>query len=154
MNDLYDGLDFPRTQTALAALRFAKRVEHPAVFNHNMRTYLSGRFAGEQDGVLPGRDDEALFLGCVLHDVGLSAEGDGDQTFIVGGADLAARFLTELGLGDDTVETAWDAGALHLRFEIARRKRPEVALVTTGAGYELGIHPRHPLPDGYPGAPR
>ncbi|ASU81958.1 HD domain-containing protein [Nocardiopsis gilva YIM 90087] len=151
MDTLYDGLDFPRTETALKALRFAKRVEHAAAFNHSMRTYLYGRFVGEREGLLPGRDydDELLFLGCVLHDVGLSAEGDGDQRFDIDGADLAARFLTEQGLPEDRVEVVWDAIALHLCFDVARRKRPEIALVTTGAGYDLGVDARHPLPDGY-----
>ncbi len=92
--------------------------------------------------------DELLFLGCALHDIGLREQGNGDQRFDLDGADLAAGWLTERGVAPDRVEVVWDATALHLSFEIASRKRPEIALVTAGAGYDLG--PEGPtLPDGY-----
>lgn len=88
--DSYGELPFPRTELAEAATRFAQRIEEPAVFNHSMRTYLYGRIVGEQRGLRPGHDydDELLFLGCVLHDAGLSEEGNGDQRFDIDGADL------------------------------------------------------------------
>jgi hypothetical protein len=51
-------------------------------------------------------------------------------------------------LAPEKVEVVWDAIALHLCFEVAVRKRPEIALVTAGAGYDLG--PEGPaLPAGY-----
>ncbi|MFC5748399.1 HD domain-containing protein [Actinomadura rugatobispora] len=148
--DAFDGLPFPRTDLAVRAMRHARRIEDPAIFNHSMRTYLYGRFLGEQEGLRPGRDydDELLFLGCVLHDAGLSAEGDGDQSFEIDGADLAARFLAGEGVADDRIAVVWDAIALHLCFAVAARKRPEIALVTAGAGYDLGPH-GPALPDGY-----
>ncbi|MGV9305879.1 HD domain-containing protein [Nonomuraea sp. NPDC003727] len=149
--DTYGDLPFPRTEPALKAMRFARDIEEPAIFNHSMRTYLYGRFLGEQQGLRPGHDydDELLFLGCVLHDVGLSDEGNGDQRFDVDGADVAARFLTEQGVAPDKVEIVWDAVALHLFFDVAHRKRPEIALVTAGAGYDLTPAAAHPLPAGY-----
>ncbi|WP_210407909.1 HD domain-containing protein [Allokutzneria sp. NRRL B-24872] len=142
---------FPQTELAVEAVRFARRAEAPAIFNHSMRTYLYGRFLGERRGWRAGLDydDELLFLGCVLHDIGLSEEGDGDQSFDIDGADLAARFLTDQGVSADRVEVVWDAIALHLCFEVAQRKRPEIALVTLGAGYDLGPNRDHPLPEGY-----
>ncbi|MCY9786577.1 HD domain-containing protein [Nocardiopsis sp. EMB25] len=146
----YDGLDLPDTDLALSATRFARDAEHPAVFNHSVRTYLYGRHLGEHQGLRPGHDydDELLYLGCVLHDAGLSDEGDRDQTFDVDGADLAAEFLSDRGLADDRVEVVWDAIALHLSPHIATRKRPEIALVTAGAGFDLG-----PLGPGGPALP-
>lgn len=149
--DDYRDLPFPRTDLALEAMRFARRVEEPAIFNHSMRAYLYGRFLGERRGLLPGRDydDELLFLGCVLHDTGLSTQGDGDQPFDLDGADVAARFLAERGMAADRIEIVWDAIALHLYSGIAVRKRPEIALVTLGSGYDLGPDPEHPLPRGY-----
>ncbi|MDG9702517.1 HD domain-containing protein [Streptomyces sp. DH37] len=141
MTDTYGGLPFPGTDLALEALRFARDAEDPAIFNHSMRTYLYGRLAGERRGLLPGRDydDELLFLGCVLHDIGLTPEGDGDRSFDLDGADLAARFLTERGVEPERVEVVWDAIALHLHHEVAVRKRPEIALVTIGAGTDLDL---------------
>jgi len=81
----------------------------------------------------------------VLH--GLSDEGDGESRFDLDGADLAARFLTDHGLADDKVQVVWDAIALHLT-DIASRKRPEIALVNAGAGFDLGAGPVA-LPGGY-----
>ena len=148
--DDYRDLPFPRTDLAVNAMRFTRSITEPAIFNHSMRSYLYGRFLGEARGLQPGRDydDELLFLGCVLHDAGLSDRGNGDQRFDIDGADLAATWLTEQGLAPEKVEVVWDAIALHLCFEVAVRKRPEIALVTAGAGYDLG--PDGPaLPEGY-----
>ncbi|MFG3440267.1 HD domain-containing protein [Nonomuraea sp. NPDC047897] len=148
--DAYGDLPFPWTTLTLKAMRLARSMEHPAIFNHSMRTYLYGRFLGEHQGLRPGRDydDELLFLGCVLHDAGLSERGDGDQRFELDGADLAAEFLAEQGLPPQKVEVVWDAVALHLCRDIALRKRPEIALVTTGAGYDIGGDGPE-LPPGY-----
>jgi hypothetical protein len=146
----YRDLPFPRTELAMDAMRFTRSITPPAIFNHSMRTYLYGRFLGEARGLQPDRDydDELLFLGCVLHDSGLSDRGNGDQRFDLDGADLAAAWLTEHGVAPERVEVVWDAIALHLCFEVAARKRPEIALVTEGAGYDLG--PTGPaLPAGY-----
>jgi HD domain-containing protein len=138
--DGYQDLPFPRTELAVNAMHFTRSITEPAIFNHSMRTYLYGRFLGEAQGLQPDRDydDELLFLGCVLHDAGLSDRGNGDQRFDIDGADLAAGWLTEQGVAPEKVEIVWDAIALHLYFEVAARKRPEIALVTAGAGYDLG----------------
>ncbi|GAA4679937.1 hypothetical protein GCM10023347_38320 [Streptomyces chumphonensis] len=151
MSEAHAPLPFPRTDLALAATRFAREIEHPAIYHHSLRTYHYGRALGERRGLLPDQDydDELLFLGCVLHDTGLSDHGDGDQRFDLDGADLAVRFLRAHGLGDDRAEVVWDAVALHLSPEIAGRKRPEIALVTAGAGFDLGIEGPGPLPPGY-----
>ncbi|MEV0701894.1 HD domain-containing protein [Saccharopolyspora sp. NPDC050389] len=151
MTDTYSELPFPQTDLAHSAIRFVRGIEDPAIFNHSMRTYLYGRFLGEQRGLRPDHDydNELLFLGCVLHDSGLSNEGNGDQPFDIDGADLAARFLTDHGLPADRVEIVWDAIALHLCYEVATRKRPEIALVTAGAGYDLGPAGFAALPPGY-----
>ena len=145
-----DDLPFPRTEVAEDAVRYVRAISAPPIFNHAMRTYLYGRFLGEVQGLRPDHDydDEVLFLACVLHDVGLTDAGNGDQSFDLDGADLAARYLTERGVAADRVEVVWDAVALHLTGPVAQRKRPEIALVSAGAGYD--IQPRGPvLPTGY-----
>ncbi|WP_049565023.1 HD domain-containing protein [Nonomuraea sp. SBT364] len=148
--DAYGNLPFPWTALTLDAVRFARDLEEPAIFNHSMRAYLYGRFLGDRQGLRPGHDydDELLLLGCVLHDAGLTEPGNGEQRFDLDGADLAAEFLTGQGVAPERVEIVWDAIALHLCPEIAARKRPEIALVMAGSGYDLG--PEGPaLPPGY-----
>ncbi|GAA1408423.1 hypothetical protein GCM10009639_58160 [Kitasatospora putterlickiae] len=145
-----DELSLPATELVRRTLAHAKRLLPAALFHHSVRTYLYGRLLGEQRGLRPGRDydDELLFLGCVLHDCGLSAEGDGDQRFELDGADLAVRFLEGEGVASDRAQVVWDAIALHMDREIAERKRPEIALVALGAGFDLGGGPER-LPPGY-----
>lgn len=142
-------LSLPRSTLAEKARLFAADNLSPAILNHSVRTFLYGRFLGERQGIRPGRDydDELLFLGCVLHDVGLSGTGNGDARFDLDGADLAARFLAGEGFPADKVEVVWDAIALHLS-DVAARKRPEIALVNAGAGFDLGAGPAA-LPAGY-----
>ncbi|RJL22991.1 HD domain-containing protein [Bailinhaonella thermotolerans] len=149
--DVYGDLPFPRTALAEAATRYAREIVPEPIFNHCMRTYLYGRALGEARGMRAGHDydDELLFLGSVLHDTGLSEPGDGDQRFDLDGADLAARFLTERGVAADRVEIVWDAIALHLHYDLALRKRPEIALVSAGAGYDLGPAGPFTLPEEY-----
>lgn len=149
--DAYDALPFPRTVVALNTLDFVKGIEDQAIFNHSLRSYLYGRLLGERQGLLPDRDydDELLFLGCLLHDVGLTHEGNRDCCFHLDGADLAVDFLTEQGVSPERAEVVWDAVALHLHHEIAVRKRPEIALVSTGAGFDLGFEGRPALPADY-----
>lgn len=150
VNNEYGELAFPATELARDTLRHAQALVPAAIFNHSLRTYLYGRLLGERRGLQPDRDydDELLFLGCVLHDCGLSTEGNGDQRFELDGADLAVSFLTEQGVSPDRMEVVWDAIALHMDREIAVRKRPEIALVALGAGFDLGGGPSA-LPDGY-----
>ncbi|MER5351033.1 HD domain-containing protein [Kitasatospora sp. NPDC002551] len=143
-------LGLPATQLARRTLAHARSLLPAALFHHSVRTYLYGRLLGEQRGLRPDHDydDELLFLGCLLHDSGLSAEGNGDQRFELDGADLAVRFLREEGVASDRREVVWDAIALHMDREIAERKRPEIALVALGAGFDLGGGPNR-LPPGY-----
>ncbi|MEU8511634.1 HD domain-containing protein [Kitasatospora sp. NPDC048722] len=150
MSAEYSELALPSTDLAHATLQRAKTLLPAAIVNHSLRTYLYGRLLGERRGLRPGRDydDELLFLGCVLHDCGLSDEGNGDQRFELDGADLAVRLLAEQGVPPDRTDVVWDAVALHTDREIALRKRPEIALVALGAGFDLGGGPTA-LPDGY-----
>jgi HD domain len=140
----------PSTELAKRTLRYVEGIEPRPIYLHSVRTYLYGRFVGEGQDLQAGRDydDELLFLGCMLHDVGLTADGDGDARFDLDGADLAARYLTDQGLATDDVQLVWDAIALHLSPDIAARKRPEIALVSAGAGFDLGAGPGA-LPAGY-----
>jgi hypothetical protein len=68
----------------------------------------------------------------VLHDVGLTEQGDGDQRFEVDGADLAVRFLVEQGYPKPRAQVVWDAIALHTSPQIAERRGPEIALAQQG----------------------
>jgi hypothetical protein len=121
-------LDLPSlmdTAVARAAMQLAQSTESPSVFNHSVRSYLFGELLAAHEGLRPGADydSEALFLGCVLHDLG---------------ADLAAALLTEHGCQRATVDAVWEAIALHTSFGIADRRGALCYLVRGGVGVDFG----------------
>ncbi|WP_028058238.1 HD domain-containing protein [Candidatus Solirubrobacter pratensis] len=139
-----DALSLPETEVAHAALRWAREIEPEYLLNHSVRSYLFARALG---GGLE-HDDELLFLASVLHDVGLTPEGDGPQRFEVEGADAAVRFLHGHGLSDERAAIVWDAIALHTSIGIANRMRPEVALANAGIGIDVSARGADRLPPG------
>ncbi|WP_371287046.1 HD domain-containing protein [Mycobacterium sp. PS03-16] len=52
--------------------------------NHCVRSYLFGRELAAAEGL--DYDDEDLFLACILHDLGVTGHGRGEQRFEVDGA--------------------------------------------------------------------
>jgi hypothetical protein len=148
---VYGAFDLPRTELAALALRYAEEVEPEAVFRHSVRSYLFARALADHGGMKAGADfdDELVFLSCVLHDLGLSEPGNGNQRFEVDGADLAARFLREHGTDEDAVTVVWDAIALHTSEGIASRKGPEVALAHAGITVDVLGRGKESLPEGF-----
>jgi hypothetical protein len=142
---------FPTTETTARACEFVERIEPPFLANHSLRSYLFGSAVAAGRGWKLGvdYDDELLFLGCVLHDVGLTEQGDGDHRFEVDGADLAVRFLLEQGFPQPRAEVVWDAIALHTSPQIAERKGPEVALAQQGIVVDIAGTGADLLPAGF-----
>ncbi|MFE3373447.1 HD domain-containing protein [Streptomyces sp. NPDC059173] len=142
--------DLPRTELTSRALRFVADAEPGFLYRHSVRSYLFARALAEARGLRPGADydDEVVFLGCVLHDLGLCEQGNGGQRFEVDGADLAARFLRENGADEARVAVVWDAVALHTSDGIAHRKGPEVALTQAGAAVDVLGRGGEQLPPG------
>jgi hypothetical protein len=151
--------DLPDTVVAHAAIQLAQSTESPAVFNHSVRSYLFGELLAAHDGLRPGAhyDPEALFVACVLHDLGAGTAAPGKARFEVEGADLAAALLTDHGCDRATVDAVWEAIALHTSFGIVERRGPLCYLVNGGVGMDFGrdaeviddstaaeIHARHP----------
>ena len=82
----------PETALTRAAVQYARTIEHPAVFNHSIRTFLQAA-ASARSEECDEFEPETLFLSCVLHDLGTAEVHDGPQRFEVEGADAAASFL-------------------------------------------------------------
>jgi hypothetical protein len=132
--------DLPDTPVAQAAIKFARSTESPSVFNHSVRSYLFGELLASHDGMRPGADydSEALFLGCLLHDLGVGTAAPGKARFEVEGADLAAAFLTEHGCKRAVVDGVWEAIALHSSMGIADRRGALCLLTRSGIGADFG----------------
>lgn len=140
-------LSFPTTPLAERAHALVTTTQEPFLRNHSLRSFLFARIAAHARGLRPDEDydGELVFLISVLHDLGLSDEGNNDLPFEVAGADAAARFLEEQGVTDHRLDTVWEAIALHTsphwqESPVFQRRRPaEIGIAQAGIAIDLGF---------------
>lgn len=125
----------PDSEICRKATQLVTEISPTFLCHHCIRTFLFGDLLGQRDGLK--FDRELVYLGAVMHDLGLTERFDGDQRFEVDGADAARAFVLEHGLSDEKAEVVWDAIALHTSIGIASRKQPEIALVHLGASADV-----------------
>ena len=125
----------PDSELARRATRHVNESSAPFLYRHTVRTFLLGDAVGQRQGLR--YDAELLYLGAVLHDLGLTGALDSPERFEVAGADAAKAFALANGLPEEKAEVVWDAIALHTSLAIASRKRPEIALVAVGAAMDV-----------------
>lgn len=131
---------YPDTNICVAAMELARDHSPAYLFNHVMRSYGFGQAAGAMQNA--AYDPEVLFIGSVLHDLGLIDKFVREDRFEIDGADAAAEFLSQQGYPDKKIALIWDAIALHTTLAVPQRKEPEIALVQLGAGIDIGAVPR------------
>ena len=129
------GVALPDSKLARDATDYVRELSAPVVFNHVLRTYVFGALLGRAMNLK--FDGELFYLGAVFHDLGQTERFMGKQRFEVDGADAAAEFLQAKGVPKESIEVVWDAVALHTSGGIVERKRPEIALVSAGAGADV-----------------
>ena len=129
----------PRQQDGEGPTQFIRDTEPDLLFHHSTRVYLFGALTGERKGLK--FDPELLYVGAMFHDIGLTERYRQSQLrFEVDGANAARDFLRGYGVPEASVETVWDAIALHTTPGVPEHKKPEVALVTAGVEMDvLGI---------------
>jgi len=82
-------------------------------------------------------DREILYLGCLLHDLGLAARFDTGQTFERDGADAAVSFLSQRGLGGARLKQVRELIELHDMPHQAHRAGLETKLGHFGIGVDV-----------------
>jgi hypothetical protein len=109
------------------------------ITNHCVRSYLFARELAAAKGLRSDvdYDDELVFLSCMLHDLGITAYGGGDQRFEVDGTDAAARFLRGQAVPEDRVTTVWQSIALHTSVGLAERFGPEHSISYFGISPDI-----------------
>jgi hypothetical protein len=129
-----DLLDPPSTALASEVRRLLDQCA-PVVVAHSERSYqFAAGFAAADNVEL---DDEVLYLGTVLHDVGLSPAGDGTERFEVRGANLVRALLLDHGMERDRVTNVWDCIAMHASTSLARHKSPETRYANRGIALDV-----------------
>jgi HD domain len=139
MADVIAGIRVPDSKLASEATDLLREHGTALLFAHSLRVYLFGAIRGRHQGL--SVDHELLYLGAVLHDLGLTPKyRSQDHRFEIDSANTARAFLRAHGIDEATAEVVWDAIALHTTPEIPHYKRPEIALVTAGVEADvLGV---------------
>ena len=128
------GIALVDSKMARLATELARDTSPEYLFNHAARTFLFGTLIGNASNLK--FDSEILYLACILHDLGLTERYAGSLPFEIQGAQAARAFLTDNGLPNDQANMVWDGIAMH-PLAIASFKRPEIALVSAGAGADV-----------------
>jgi hypothetical protein len=141
------GLDvdavLPATDLVRAATAWAEEVHEPWLLGHGLRTWVFGHLLGQLDGI--DSDPEALYLSCLLHDVGLTAghrvpHGDGKfdcRCFAVHGAHVSEQKLLELGASPLLASEVADAIGMHLNAKVGVKSGGAANLVNQGAALDV-----------------
>jgi hypothetical protein len=133
---LIAGVSVPDSPLITEAIVYAQNLSEPYLFNHAMRSWLFAAKIGQVKAL--DCDDEAVAVGTILHDIGLTAGVRGANRFEVNGADAVRSFTKERGLSDRRAQLIWDLVALNSTPSIALHKEAEVALGTMGTPWVSG----------------
>jgi HD domain len=82
-------------------------------------------------------DEEVLYLGALLHDVGLAPRYDGPERFDVRGANVVRTLLLDHGMERARAENVWDVIALHAAGAIAEHKSQETRIANRGISVDV-----------------
>jgi hypothetical protein len=132
----YSESSIPDSKLANKAKQLVQAVSPQFLYHHCLRTFMFADLIGQQQEMK--YDQELLYLGAIMHDLGLTERFDAHQRYEVDGADAAKSFLLENQVAEEKAELVWDAIALHTSTGIASRKQPEIALIQIGASMDVG----------------
>ncbi len=133
---LLAGVSVPDTPLVASAIEYARGLSDPYLFNHAMRSWLFAEMIGRARRI--EFDREAVAIGTILHDIGLTAGITGPHRFEVNGADAVRSFIAERGITDRRAQLIWDLVALNSTPSLALHKEAEVAVGTMGIGLDYG----------------
>lgn len=128
------GICIVDSQIARQATELGRRVYPPHLFNHALRTFVFGALIGRAGGLK--FDDEILYVACLLHDLGLTQQFQGELPFEIQGAEAARHFLDEQNYPKEKAALVWDGIAMHASL-IGHFKASEIRLVGEGAGADV-----------------
>lgn len=125
----------PDSDICLKALDLVATVSSDFLLHHCLRSYAFGAaMAHKVDHIF---DREVLFLGAIMHDLGLSEEYNGTQSFELDGALAARNFCNANGYEGSKSDLVHEMVALHNAVGKAHKLDPEIALLHYGAGADV-----------------
>jgi hypothetical protein len=125
----------PDTRLCRDATELVRETSSELLFNHCLRSWHFAALLAERDVV--AHDAEVLYLGTIMHDIGLVHGLHEPVRFEVTGANHARAHLTGQGLEPGRAAIVWDLIALHTSVGIAEHAGPEVALAHMGISVDV-----------------
>ncbi|HZX56343.1 MAG TPA: HD domain-containing protein [Ilumatobacteraceae bacterium] len=128
-------VEAPDTDVARRARELLIDCCTPAVVGHSERSFQFAALLARAESA--DVDLEVLYVGTVLHDVGLSPRFDGTARFEMRGANAVRAMLLDGGMERRRAESVWDVIALHASSAIAAHKSPETRLANAGISIDI-----------------
>jgi HD domain len=132
-------MDPPITPPDTALARQARDLVHAScdthVIAHCERSFQFAALVGVVEEV--ELDREVLYIGTLLHDLGLAARFDGPDRFEMRGANAVRTILLEADMDRARAENVWDVIALHASTAIATHKSPETRIANRGISIDV-----------------
>jgi hypothetical protein len=125
----------PHSRNCVRALEMVQSCSPDFLVNHCLRSYAFGVAMAHK--IDKSFDREVFFLGSIMHDLGLTKEFDGDDTFEIEGAKAAKTFCIDNDIDVKKSDLVHEMVALHNSVGIAHKKETEIALLHFGAGADV-----------------
>ena len=131
-----EGVRIPDSRAAKEAERLCHQESSPMLYAHALRSYYFAALLGRSDGL--GFDEELLYVGCVLHDIGLTTTYDDPvRSFEYVSADVAAELAAKHRWALARRYTLHRSIVLHMAAEISPVELPEVLLLEAGVACDV-----------------
>jgi hypothetical protein len=130
------GASVPDRDPARAAEELCREVSAWILYAHCLRSYLFAVLLGREDGM--SHDEEALYVACLLHDVGLTpAYDDPIRPLEHVSADVAVSPASSRGWPTERQDNVHRAMVLHVAAEVAASESPESILLSAGVSCDV-----------------
>lgn len=125
----------PDSENCQKALNLVIQHSPDHLVNHCLRSFAFGVSMAHK--IKQPFDKEVFFLGAIMHDIGLTAEFDSDETFEIDGAKAARSFCIENHMDIEKADLVHEMVVHHNSVGIAHKLDPEIALLHFGAGADV-----------------
>ena len=128
-------IEAPDTDRVRWASDLIRSACDPVVAAHCHRSFQFAGLVARLEGLQP--DLEVLYLGTILHDLGLAAQCAGPDRFEMRGANHARALLLDSGMDPVRVGNVWAIIALHASTAIAAHKSVETYVGNRGISIDV-----------------
>jgi hypothetical protein len=126
----------PDSAAAAEAERLARAESSPMLYGHALRSYFFAALLAARDGI--DYDQELLYVGCVLHDIGLTPRfADPIRPFELVGADACAELVERHGWALGRRYRLHRAVVLHMAPTLPPAEEAEVLLLEAGVACDV-----------------